>query len=41
MSGFRGMIEEVNREKKKVKVMVKILGGKSGVELGFMEVEKE
>ena len=40
-SGFSGIIEEVNTEKKKLKVMVKIFGRKTPLELGFMDVEKE
>ena len=40
-SGFSGVIEEVNNEKKKLKVMVKIFGRKTPLELGFMQVEKE
>ena len=40
-SGFSGIIEEVNSEKKKLKVMVKIFGRKTPLELGFMQVEKE
>ena len=40
-SGFSGVIEEVNREKRKLKVMVKIFGRKTPLELGFMQVEKE
>lgn len=40
-SGFNGVIEEVNNEKKKLKVMVKIFGRKTPLELGFMQVEKE
>lgn len=39
--GFTGVIEEVNNEKKKLKVMVKIFGRKTPLELGFMQVEKE
>lgn len=39
-SGFSGIIEEVNAEKKKLKVMVKIFGRKTPLELGFMQVEK-
>ena len=38
---FTGTIEEVNTEKKKLKVMVKIFGRKTPLELGFMQVEKE
>ena len=40
-SGFMGVIEEVNTEKHKLKVMVKIFGRKTPLELGFMQVEKE
>ena len=40
-SGFSGLIEEVNSEKRKLKVMVKIFGRKTPLELGFMDVEKE
>lgn len=40
-TGFSGIIEEVNTEKKKLKVMVKIFGRKTPLELGFMQVEKE
>ena len=40
-SGFSGVIEEVNSEKRKLKVMVKIFGRKTPLELGFMQVEKE
>lgn len=40
-SGFSGIIEEVNTEKKKLKVMVKIFGRKTPLELGFTQVEKE
>jgi len=40
-SGFSGVIEEVNIEKHKLKVMVKIFGRKTPLELGFMQVEKE
>ena len=38
---FSGIIEEVNLEKRKLKVMVKIFGRKTPLELGFMQVEKE
>jgi len=40
-SGFSGVIEEVNAEKKKLKVMVKIFGRKTPLELNYMQVEKE
>jgi len=40
-SSFTGVIEEVNAEKKKLKVMVKIFGRKTPLELGFMQIEKE
>ena len=40
-SGFSGVIEEVNTEKRKLKVMVKIFGRKTPLKLGFMQVEKE
>jgi len=40
-NGFNGIIEEVNTEKRKLKVMVKIFGRKTPLELGFNQVEKE
>ena len=40
-SGFTGVIEEVNAEKRKLTVMVKIFGRKTPLELGFMQVAKE
>ena len=39
--GFSGVIEEVNDEKKKLKVMVKIFGRRTPLELNYMQVEKE
>lgn len=38
---FSGVMEEVNNEKKKLKVMVLIFGRKTPLELSFMQVEKE
>jgi len=40
-NSFSGIIEEINEEKKKLKVMVKIFGRKTPLELSFMQVEKE
>lgn len=38
---FDGIIEEVNDEKKKLKVMVKIFGRKTPLELNYDEVDKQ
>ncbi|MDR2918619.1 MAG: transcription termination/antitermination protein NusG [Tannerella sp.] len=40
-NGFSGVIEEVNAEKKKLKVIVKIFGRKTPLELSYVQVEKE
>ena len=40
-SGFSGVIEKVDNEKKKVTVTVKVFGRSTGLDLGFMQVEKE
>ena len=40
-NGFNGVIEEVNEEKRKLKVMVKIFGRKTPLELSFLQVVKE
>ncbi|MFD0963374.1 transcription termination/antitermination protein NusG [Pseudofulvibacter geojedonensis] len=39
-NGFNGTIENVNEEKRKLEVMVKIFGRKTPLELSFMQVEK-
>jgi transcriptional antiterminator NusG len=40
-TGFSGLIEEVSEDKKKLKVMVKIFGRRTPLELNFGQVEKE
>jgi transcriptional antiterminator NusG len=39
-NGFTGSIEQVNEEKRKLQVMVKIFGRKTPLELSYMQVEK-
>ena len=39
-NSFSGVIEEVNNEQKKLKVMVKIFGRQTPLELNFTQVEK-
>ena len=40
-SGFSGVVEKFDDEKKKVTVNVKVFGRSTGLDLGFMQVEKE
>lgn len=40
-SGFHGEIKEINPEKKKLTVLVKIFGRGTPLELGYLQVEKE
>jgi len=39
-NGFDGVIENINEEKRKLEVMVKIFGRKTPLELSYMQVEK-
>lgn len=40
-SGFTGVIEKIDPEKKKVTVTVKVFGRGTGLDLGFMQIAKE
>lgn len=40
-AGFSGVVDKVDDEKKKVTVIVKVFGRSTGLDLGFMQIEKE
>jgi transcriptional antiterminator NusG len=40
-NNFTGVVDEINEDKKKLKVMVKIFGRKNLLELSYMQVEKD
>ncbi len=40
-NNFTGVVDEINEDKKKLKVMVKIFGRKNLLELSYLQVEKE
>jgi len=40
-NNFSGVVDEINEDKKKLKVMVKIFGRKNLLELSYMQVAKE
>lgn len=40
-AGFSGVIDKVEEEKKKVTVIVKVFGRNTGLDLGYMQIEKE
>ena len=41
LSGFSGVVDEINEEKKTVTVSVKVFGRAQPLTLGFMQIEKE
>ena len=40
-TGFSGQVEKIDQDRKKVTVTVKVFGRSTGVDLGFMQVERE
>lgn len=40
-TGFTGTIDKIDEDKKKVTVIVKVFGRSTGLDLGFMQIEKE
>ena len=40
-NGFSGSVEEISEDKKRIKVMVKIFGRKTLLDLNFVQIEKE
>lgn len=40
-AGFSGVVDKVDDDKKKVTVIVKVFGRNTGLDLGFMQIEKE
>lgn len=40
-TGFSGVVEKIDNDKKKVTVIVKVFGRNTGLDLGFMQIEKE
>ncbi|UOF94527.1 MAG: KOW motif-containing protein, partial [Bacteroides sp.] len=39
-NGFNGVIEDINEEKKRLKIIVKIFGRRTPVELNYFQVER-
>ena len=40
LDGYTGVVQEINKEKKKVKVLVSMFGRETPVELEFSQVQK-